>query len=407
MSFPTVSFQSALARALAPLRWLGEFRALALMAVAALILLPACSDSPVNADPATPALVAASGQQGGPDRLRLMTRNVYLGGDVGPVLQVDFNDIGAVVGAAATVWASVQANDFPSRAEALADEILENDPHMVGLQEAVRFVTLNGQFQPTGGFDYVQILQSALVARGLSYNVVVQENTDVVLPIAIDLSVGAITEYLKFTDRIALLVRSDVPVSDLAQGNYQAQLPLAPGVILKRGWIRVSSEYGDMPFNLINTHLEVQALAPVQAGQTAELLGAVAAGLDEVTFVMGDLNSDAEAGPGAPSWTPTYNEMIAAGFADVWTRGKADRPGGLTCCHDPNLVNLPGSLDERIDFILVRGAPATPNGNLKGAVNATVVGDQAGDIGAAGLWPSDHAGIAARVRFPAPQLGGS
>lgn len=38
-------------------------------------------------------------------------------------------------------------------------------------------------------------------------------------------------------------------------------------------------------------------------------------------FPEGDLNSDAEAGPGDPSWTPTYDELIAEGFVDTWDQG--------------------------------------------------------------------------------------
>lgn len=372
-----------------------------------LLLVSACSDSiptPVDVDP---PVIAEQSMDGGSAPLRLMTRNVYLGGDIAPVLQVDFSDIVAVTEAAATVWASVQANDFASRARRLAKEIDQQRPHIVGLQEAVRFISLDAQFQPIGVLDYVQILQDALTDRGLSYQVIVQENTDVTLPVALDLQAGTVTEYLKFTDRIAVLVREGVDIEDVAQGNYQAEFPLAPGVTLKRGWIRLRSQQGALPFTLVNTHLETQGLAPVQAGQATELIGSIVAGINEATFVLGDLNSDAAADPGAPSWTPTYDDLLDADFIDVWTRGRPSRPGGLTCCHDPDLLNPPGILDERIDFIMVRGVPTTPTGLLKGRVVTRITGDRARDRTEAGLWPSDHAGVAARLLFPTPLLADS
>ncbi len=360
------------------------------------------TEGPTSAPLDAPILTAAA-LPGSPAALRVMSRNVYLGGDVAPVLQVDFSDIVAVTNAAAHIWTTVQANNFASRAQALADEIEEADPHIVGLQEVVRFVTLDKTFQPTGVFDYIQHLEAALSARGLAYNVWVQDNTHVTLPIALDLSVPEVTEYLDFTDRIALLVRADLPSPVIAQGNYAAALTIAPGVTLKRGWIRVRSEFDGLPFYLVNTHLETQGLAPVQAGQTAELLGSITQGISGLTFVVGDLNSDAAAGPSAPSWTPTYDAMIGAGFFDLWTRANPNGKGGFTCCNLPDLSNGPGALVERIDFILVRNAPTTPSGKLKGSIHAEVVGDDGADQTPSGLWPSDHAGVVAGIRLPAGQ----
>lgn len=65
--------------------------------------------------------------------LKVMTRNLYLGAELGPVLAVtSFEELVQEVG---VVWAKVQSTDFVERAEALADEIAEFDPHVVGLQE--------------------------------------------------------------------------------------------------------------------------------------------------------------------------------------------------------------------------------------------------------------------------------
>jgi endonuclease/exonuclease/phosphatase family metal-dependent hydrolase len=168
-------------------------------------------------------------------------------------------------------------------------------------------------------------------------------------------------------------------------------------VELKRGWIRASVAHGGQTWNLVTTHFEIQALAPVQAGQLAELTGSVMAGLEGPTILMGDLNSDAEAGPGQPSWTPSYETLLAQGFADTWTRGGLrSGPGGYTCCNDPDLMNGPGALDRRIDFVLVR----SENPDLARHSETRVVGDRPSDRTPSGLWPSDHAGVVTHFRTP-------
>ena len=62
-----------------------------------------------------------------------MTRNVYLGAPIGPVLGA--GSLAEVPGLVSQMWATVQANDFPARAQALADEIAAAQPELVGLQE--------------------------------------------------------------------------------------------------------------------------------------------------------------------------------------------------------------------------------------------------------------------------------
>ena len=233
--------------------------------------------------------------RGGDEPFSVLTRNVYLGGDTGPVFQADFNDLTAILVASATVWAGVQSTNFAERAVALVDEIAEGRPHFIGLQEVARFVILDGQGAPTGLLDFLDILETEIAARGLSYTVIaVQENTSVTLPVAFDPVAGVITELVNFTDRDVVLARSDVSIEAVANANYATTFTLAPDVTLKRGWIRVSTKLRGVTYNFVNTHLESQTLAPIQAGQLQELLSSVVSGLHGVTILVGDLNSDAE-----------------------------------------------------------------------------------------------------------------
>ncbi len=345
-----------------------------------------------------------------PNVFRVFTRNIYLGGDTGPLFTLDFTDTPAVVAGAAAFWGQVQASNFPDRAKTIADEIARTNPHVVGLQEVARYVLLDGDFHPTEGLDMLQILQSELAAEGLSYDVVlVQKNTSGSLPLSIDFVAPgspAPDQYLQFTLREVTLVRRDLNVVDQSSANYLAELDLGP-LVLKRGWSRVTVDFRGVPFHVVNTHLETQSVRPVHDAQAAELLETVTAGLEGVTIVMGDLNSDAEGQPGEPSWTPTYDLLTSNGFNDAWNSRLFRRFGGegFTCCHDPDLMNGRSELDERIDFVLVRTAlePLIGDG-LPGLVAMSILGDDQRERTATELWPADHAALFAGLRLPYRRL---
>ena len=382
------------------------FGARILGAAFAVALAGACADAP---EPTAPTLDEAVQAQSSwspitaGEPFTVYTQNVYLGGDTGPIFSLDLSNIPAVLQATNLFWAQVKASDVPARAAAIVDDLDERRPHVVGLQEVFRFVVVD----PRNGavLDYVDLLaaiQAEIAARGLPHEVVrVQTNTSSALPMAVDFSVGQISKALSFTDRVVALRRTDIPVAASAQGTYAATFALGP-VVLKRGWIRLSVEHEGVPYHFVTTHLETQGLAPIQAGQTAELLGSVVAGLDGVTILAGDLNSDAAAGPGAPSWTPTYGTLLAAGFVDAWTQS-AQGPWdpGFTCCQEADLRNGASVLDERIDFVMMRASddPSAAE-RVPGSVGVEIVGEEQADRTASGLWRADHAGLVAGLRLP-------
>jgi len=364
--------------------------------------LGACGDAMAPTTPET-ALEGAEGglffHRGRAEPITFLTRNVYLGADIEPVVAAanDPNPL-VLVAAAATAWQQVQDSRIADRAEAIARQIARDRPHLVGLQEAFQFVELDANFQPTGlVLDLLAEIENELVDRGSEYTTVaVQNNTTSAMPIEVDPSTGGVTKWVSFTDRIAVLAREDVDIDDVAQGMYGANVPVNPNLVLTRGWIRVATSFGDRPYHFVNTHLEGQSLAPIQAAQAAELRASVLAGLEGVTVLVGDLNSDAEGGPGDPSWTPTYGEMIDDGFTDLWEESLWGRLPGYTCCQEKDLTNLPSQLDERIDFVLVRST--TDIGlNRPGAVRMDIVGNRFWErtTGWPRLWPSDHAGLLA------------
>jgi endonuclease/exonuclease/phosphatase family metal-dependent hydrolase len=120
----------------------------------------------------------------------------------------------------------------------------------------------------------------------------------------------------------------------------------------------------------------------VQEAQARELVEVLPTAGD--LLVMGDLNSAADG-----SGTASYATVVSAGLTDPWALLHPGDPG-LTCCFAPDLRDPAVGLTERIDFVLYRGAlsPAA----------VTVVGASPSSKTAAGLYPSDHAGVVATFR---------
>jgi len=378
------------------------------LALVGLGAMTACSDlaEPLAVSGGPSDNPVAHGPRDGGRDLTVLTHNTYVGADLAPLFGADPTapDFLSVVNAA---WTAVQQSEIAERAEALADEIADGAPHVVGLQEVFQFV----EFDASSGtptvvqtLDMLQALMAALGSRGLDYSLAgVQVNTSGALPLAaLPTNPPTFTRFVQFADADVVLARGDVDLQGSAAGAFQDDVPLPGGLILSRGWVRVELEHGGTTYHVLNTHLEGQSLPSVQAAQVDELLESVLAGLDGVTVLIGDLNSDAAAGPGAPSWTPTYDRLLDAGFVDAWVQAHpgGNRPG-YTCCQDPDLRNAASNLDERIDFVLVRsGSHPGPSWRLPGRISADVVGDELSDLtDPTGLWPADHAGLLASLRL--------
>src|SRR5215212_7014050 len=115
--------------------------------------------------------------------LGVMTRNLYLGADLAPALEAE--SLSEFVAANGKVLRDVTANDFPTRARGLAQEILTEKPDLVGLQEVALWRTgppdltpvLSGQpTATTVRYDYLQELLTQLNKGPDRYEVVVVQN---------------------------------------------------------------------------------------------------------------------------------------------------------------------------------------------------------------------------------------
>ena len=344
------------------------------------------------------ALLAACGGGGAggprdPRELRVMTRNLYLGADLSAVIgAVASGDPDAIVSTTTEAFARVQASDFPTRAKAIAAEIDEVRPDLVGLQEAALWRTqapsdtfsASPTAATTVAYDFVALLQAELTARGLDYIVVASlEESDVELP-ALD---GVDLMDVRFTDRDVLLARSDlfwhgIRLSGASSGRFETYIDLGGGLAVPRGWVGVDVTFAGGTVRVVSTHLE-DASEDVQRAQAAELLaGPLAVAGDAV--LMGDLNSDAN---GLASGA-TYEDVVGAGFQDAWLDAGNAAGTGPTWGHDDALVDPLADLSQRLDVVLHRSTLAV--------TRAEVLGEDPGDM-IDGLWPSDHAGLFAAL----------
>src|SRR5829696_4076070 len=97
------------------------FRLVVVLATAVLALPGVASAKPDSAK-----------DSGGP-KVTVMTRNLFLGADLGPV--IDAGSIPEAIDGAGVIWNEFQATNFPERAVPLAREIERAKPDLVGLQE--------------------------------------------------------------------------------------------------------------------------------------------------------------------------------------------------------------------------------------------------------------------------------
>jgi endonuclease/exonuclease/phosphatase family metal-dependent hydrolase len=354
----------------------------------------ACDTPTAPTDPGLgPAQASLAGEA---TAISVLTRNLYLGANLDPIGEAPASQVPFV---AAGVWAKIQATDFPTRAQALADEIAAARPDLVGLQEVTTWRTQTpsdivlGVLAPnatTVEYDFLATLLDALAERGLDYHVAALSPTSD-LEIPVYTGVGSIPFMdVRWGDADAVLVRADVEVLQSSAHQFAAGGEM--GRI--NGWCAARVRVGRTELTFANTHLMGAESPDIQVAQATELIEWVSAQAIPVILV-GDFNSAAN--PGAPEEdkTATYGMLLAAGFTDVWDRGNKPE-AGLTCCQDEMLEDLTPSFDRRGDLVLLDQGL----NRMVGAAQAQVVGDDPAVRTAYGLWPSDHAGVFAVLHLP-------
>lgn len=372
----------------------GRRAAILLSAIA--VLLPAI---PAGADAAKPD------KPGGP-KVTVMTRNVFLGADLGPALGATTLD-GAIDGAG-VILNEVDETNFPERAKPLAKEIAVTEPDLVGLQE----VALWRQQIPSDFFsgantlptevryDFLALLMQELEALDVHYKVVaVQEEFDEELPADLDGSNetppgGALGAELdgRLTMRDVILAKkgSTVKTGETDGAHYTHMfVPLIGGVFpipVERGWVSTEVTVGGSStgFRFVNTHLEAFGDDTIREAQAKELFAPGGPlDTDKQVILAGDLNSGTEA-------RHNIHGTDQLAFAALLGFGMTDNGAVQSCCYS-DLFDPTQVFDHTVDHVLTKPALETKN--------AFVTGNDPAERTPSGLWPSDHGGVVSTLEL--------
>jgi endonuclease/exonuclease/phosphatase family metal-dependent hydrolase len=337
----------------------------------------------------TVAAVPTTAQADAGPKVTVMTRNLFLGGDLTPSIVAP--TLPAFLAANAALLSHVDLVNFPARAELLADEIVENKPDLVGLQEVALWRT-----GPIGDpaaatqvrYDYLALLVAELATSGHPYDVaVVQQEADLEAPAGAPHNLD-----VRLTMHDVILVRHGgrVKVTGASSGNFTNNLVLPlPAVgdtaTSTRGWTAVDAVHGQRAFRFVNTHLEAFHFG-IRVLQAQELLAGPIAGAPGDVVLAGDLNT----GPDlpVPDNRLAYFVLVAGGLVDTWPILHPGDPGYTAGLGD-DLTQPAGDVEHRIDMVMFRG-DVTP-------VDSWLVGNQVQTPD--GRWPSDHLGHVAVLAF--------
>jgi hypothetical protein len=335
--------------------------------------------------------------------IKVTSYNIFQGSELSHTLSA--KSLAALPAAVAADYANVIASNIPARAAALAAEIKASKPDLVGLQEAVLWRT---QSPPVGikipgtaktvSYDSVALLVKALRRLGLRYRAVaITNNVDVQATAAFP---NGRKFDIRFTDRVAILARRGVVISNVQEHNYAAHddftlLGSVP-IEVPDGWASIDARIGAKKLRFVTTHLDGlnDPRAPgIRAAEAQEIVSGPAHTSLPVVFTC-DCN--------ATSTTMTHHELTAAGLRDSWAQIHPHL-AGLTCCHrsfpgDPE-VNVADpkprqGIIERIDYVFTRSPFKVLAERTLGRARADRTKTRPK------LWPSDHLGLVASLALP-------
>lgn len=330
--------------------------------------------------------------------LTVMTRNVFLGASLDPIVTVP--DVELMPRTVAEAWSRISGSLFPERAAAIALEVADHRPHLIGLQEVWDFTVVPAgggpEATPVARLDYLEILQAELARCGLVYTVAHAATGPA-------FSVPSATGHaIHAHDRDVILCRGDVEVLESGGARYRNAATIRPGgeggetMLASRAWARARVAVGGRPLWFLTTHLETPDFPAIQLAQAGELVEMIR-DLDGSLVAVGDFNS----GPGDRNLAP-YELLVTSGLADNWALACPGDPGP-TCGQDEDLRNADSNLSARIDLILTRTAGEPGVGPCRRALR---VGRDPTSRTPSGLWPSDHAGVVAVLELADSVHGG-
>jgi endonuclease/exonuclease/phosphatase family metal-dependent hydrolase len=358
---------------------------------------------------------------GDPRTVTVMTRNIYLGGDINGPIQAALGRTGregvlALGHANHKLRGVVARTDFGTRSKLLAEEIAATRPDLIGLQEVALWRHGPMQLDHVGrpdatqvDYDFLAMLLADLANRGVRYEVVhVQQLSDVEAPAFTGnpyTGTAGLAADVRLTDRDVILVRSEAGLRIEASGGgqYQQRFEVQLGDTIfpfVRGYAWADVAVGSNRMRFVNTHLESQS-AQLARAQAEEMLRGPAGDPSLPTVIACDCNSNPAslaARSSVPIGSGAAYRLITNGhgYADLWLQQPGrDGPGDTAWLGE--LVNDERpDFERRIDLVLARSA--TPGQIV--ASRAEVTGDELSDRDPVStLWPSDHAGVVVELRI--------
>ena len=363
---------------------------------------------------------AATPSYAADDPLTVMSRNIYLGADVGVALEL----IPDMPAAAQFMWDQVAQTDFSKRAPVLASELSREKPDVVAVQEATTWYCRSTLFgSSTAVFDFTAQLLEETRSTGVEYVMAEHDgkkafNPGYSIPVLPYLTTvrdpktfqpifGSDEAACGFTIGDALLVRADLAdrVTAVGAGDYESKYAVVPIIFeIDRGytWADLSLPQGTV--RVVTTHLESvwdPGSPPVSAEQARELVKATKS-WNMPLVVIGDFNIDprdprplgapnpglqpdtttgCDAQVARPSATTadascsSYWTMVQAGFDDVGPDAldPANATWGasaLLAGPDPARLTSPASNEfgftDRLDYIFVKNGVSVVEAALVG-----------------------------------------
>jgi endonuclease/exonuclease/phosphatase family metal-dependent hydrolase len=324
----------------------------------------------------------AAGQDSGKAVIKVMTYNVNEGTDFLEVLSA--TNVPDFLNAVQVTLNNLDGTNPPLRMQAVAQEIAQTQPDLVGLQEVTTW-SVGGNVR----YDMLQELLTALHDLGEDYlPVLVVDEFQLAAPLPDFVTIVQCIDH----DVILARAASEMELSNINQGRFSVilQLPTALGTIdIPRGWGSVDVSLHGESFRFIVSHLENYiAAAPgtllIQQAQASELaLGPAGAGMPAVIAV--DTNADAL---GGDPTIATYQLITSFGFGDAWF-AVHPQVAGATWGYMPDTADPRPIVRQRIDYIFFNHGIRTLTAQLAGQRVQEKVN---------GLWPSDHAGVRAGLQ---------
>ena len=239
--------------------------------------------------------------------ITVMTRNIYLGADVGKALAL----IPDLPAAAQYMWDQMRKTDFESRSKLLADEINQYKPDVIGIQEATIWrCQKNLWSKATTIYDFVEILlkqlsgeyEVAQLNSATAYNPgfsisPIPYLTKVKDPEVFQRIFSQDSAFCGFETGDTLLVKKQLQSEVINLGNteYEASYSIVPTLMtIYRGYTWVDIKINGTPTRFITTHLESlwdENKIPNSARQARQLISDTS-NTKMPLIIMGDFNSD-------------------------------------------------------------------------------------------------------------------